>query len=71
MAIDKIFYNEASANKLGWTPEWFGCKDYDEELIKHANSAPQLNHESKINPDDNKEFSKIVSISAIVLAFLF
>jgi hypothetical protein len=34
MAIDKIFYNEASAAKLGWTPEWFGCKEYDEDLVK-------------------------------------
>lgn len=34
MAIDKVFYNEASAAKLGWTPEWFGCKDFDEDLVK-------------------------------------
>ena len=34
MAIDKIFYNEASASKLGWKPEWFGCKDHDELLVK-------------------------------------
>jgi len=34
VAIDKVFYNEASAAKLGWTPEWFGCKDHDEELVK-------------------------------------
>ena len=23
--MDKIFYNEGSAAKLGWTPDWFGC----------------------------------------------
>lgn len=34
MAVDKIFYNEASAAKLGWTPEWFGCKEHDEDLVK-------------------------------------
>ena len=34
MAIDKIFYNEASAAKLGWTPEWFGCEEHDEDLVK-------------------------------------
>ena len=34
MAIDKVFYNEASASKLGWTPEWFGCKNHDEDLVK-------------------------------------
>ena len=32
--MDKIFYNEASANKLGWTPEWFGCQDFDEKLVR-------------------------------------
>jgi hypothetical protein len=34
MAIDKLFYNEASAEKLGWTPDWFGCKGHDEDLVK-------------------------------------
>lgn len=33
MAIDKIFYNEASSKKLGWDPSWFGQSDFDEELI--------------------------------------
>jgi len=32
--MDKIFYNEASAAKLGWTPEWFGAYDFDEGLLK-------------------------------------
>ena len=31
--MDKIFYNESSAVKLGWTPEWFGCSEFDEELV--------------------------------------
>ena len=30
---DKIFYNEASAQKLGWGPEWFGLHFFDENLI--------------------------------------
>jgi N-acetyl-anhydromuramyl-L-alanine amidase AmpD len=30
---DKNFYNEASAQKLGWEPEWFGCDDFDECLV--------------------------------------
>ena len=34
MSIDKVFYNEASAAKLGWTPEWFECKEHDEYLVK-------------------------------------
>mgnify|MGYP001263999319 CR=1 FL=1 len=33
MAIDKIFYNEASSSKLGWKPDWFGVEDFDEELV--------------------------------------
>jgi hypothetical protein len=34
MAVkDKIFYNKASASKLGWEPSWFGAKEFDEKLI--------------------------------------
>lgn len=33
MAVDKNFYNEASAAKLGWTPDWFGCAEFDEDLV--------------------------------------
>ena len=34
MAVDKEFYNEASAAKLGWEPEWFipGHKLFDKKL---------------------------------------
>ena len=32
MAIDKEFYNEASAAKLGWDPTWFGCSSFDKKL---------------------------------------
>ena len=31
--MDKIFYNEGSAAKLGWEPEWFGCDKHGEKLI--------------------------------------
>ncbi len=34
MAIDKNFYNEASAAKMDWDPSWFGEIEFDEELIK-------------------------------------
>ena len=34
MAVDKEFYNEASASKLGWEPDWFGCDEFDEDLIR-------------------------------------
>ena len=27
-------YNKKSSKKLGWKPEWFGCKDFGEELKK-------------------------------------
>jgi len=32
--VDKIFYNEASAAKLGWTPEWFGAYDFNDDLLR-------------------------------------
>lgn len=31
--MDKIFYNQASASKLGWKPNWFGAKDNDDDLV--------------------------------------
>ena len=31
--MDKIFYNQASASKLGWDPTWFGADEFDEELV--------------------------------------
>jgi hypothetical protein len=34
MAVDKNFYNSASAAKLGWDPSWFGCAHFDEELVR-------------------------------------
>ena len=34
MAIDKNFYNAASAAKLDWDPTWFGEDEFDEELVK-------------------------------------
>ena len=32
--MDKVFYNEASAARLLWTPQWFGATEFDEELVK-------------------------------------
>ena len=32
---NKIFYNEASANKLGWDPSWFNHDDFDNQLIEN------------------------------------
>ena len=31
--MDKVFYNQASAAKLGWDPTWFGANEFDEELV--------------------------------------
>jgi hypothetical protein len=30
---DKDFYNQASAEKLGWNPSWFGAEHFDDELV--------------------------------------
>jgi hypothetical protein len=30
--MDKYFYNEASAHKLGWEPSWFGCAKFNDDL---------------------------------------
>ena len=32
--MDKVFYNQSSADKLGWEPSWFGEKYNDENLVK-------------------------------------
>lgn len=32
--MDKHFYNEASARKLGWEPSWFGEKYFDDKLVR-------------------------------------
>ena len=36
--MDKVFYNQASAEKLGWEPDWFNCKENDEKLVKAVRS---------------------------------
>tara|TARA_B100000575_G_scaffold294027_1_gene307630 strand:+ start:1146 stop:2102 length:957 start_codon:yes stop_codon:yes gene_type:complete len=32
--MDKNFYNESSAAKLGWDPSWFGEKYFDDKLVR-------------------------------------
>ena len=32
--MDKDFYNSSSAANLGWDPSWFGCKEFDYNLVK-------------------------------------
>ena len=43
MAIDKDFYNSSSASKLGWTPEWFGCDEFDFNLVKEVQKWQRSN----------------------------
>ena len=43
MAIDKLFYNKSSSDSLGWTPEWFEAKYYDEDLVKAIKSWQRKN----------------------------
>ena len=43
LIVDKIFYNEASAEKMNWEPSWFGVEDNDEELIEAVKTF-QLEH---------------------------
>ena len=31
--MDKVFYNEGSSAKLGWEPDWFGCDEFDDDLV--------------------------------------
>ena len=32
--MDKDFYNKSSADSLGWHPDWFGCKYFDDTLVR-------------------------------------
>ncbi len=41
--MDKNFYNEASASKLGWKPDWFGAKYFDEDLVENIKEWQRKN----------------------------
>jgi hypothetical protein len=43
MAVDKIFYNLASSEKLGWKPEWFGAVVIDDDFIDIAKKWQKKN----------------------------
>ncbi len=45
---EKVFFNQASAEKLGWSPDWFGCEKNDSELVKKIEEF-QKNH--GLSPD--------------------
>ena len=44
MPIDKNFYNEASAAKLGWEPSWFGEKYFDDQLVRSIKKWQKRNN---------------------------
>jgi len=31
--MDKDFYNKSSSDSLGWDPSWFGCEEFDVNLV--------------------------------------
>lgn len=45
---DKIFYNQASAAKLGWEPSWFGARGFNDILI---NNIKQFQRDHDLHPD--------------------
>ncbi len=32
--MDKDFYNKSSSDSLGWNTSWFGCEEFDNNLVK-------------------------------------
>ena len=41
--MDKHFYNESSAEKLGWDPTWFGERFYDDKLVRAIKKFQKAN----------------------------
>ena len=51
--MDKAFYNQASAAKLGWEPSWFGAQYNDEDLVqtvKHWQEAHDITADGLVGP---------------------
>ena len=42
--MDKDFYNQASATKLGWDPSWFGEKFFDDKLVRAIKKWQRIRH---------------------------
>ena len=63
--MDKIFYNQASAEKLGWEPSWFSCSEFDENLtraIKKWQSANGIKADGLCGPSTHRRiFTQRVS----------
>ena len=41
--MDKDFYNKSSSDSLGWKPEWFGCDEFDFNLVKKVQKWQRKN----------------------------
>ena len=41
--MDKDFYNKSSADSLGWDPSWFGCEEFDFNLVKAVQKWQKAN----------------------------
>jgi len=42
--MDKDFYNKSSSDSLGWDPSWFGCKEFDVNLVKAVQKWQRTNN---------------------------
>ena len=41
--MDKDFYNKSSSDSLGWDPSWFGCDEFDFNLVKSVQKWQKTN----------------------------
>ena len=41
--MDKDFYNKSSSDSLGWDPSWFGCEEFNVDLVKAVQKWQKAN----------------------------
>ena len=41
--MDKNFYNKSSSDSLGWKPSWFGCEEFNNDLVKSVQKWQRKN----------------------------
>lgn len=41
--MDKDFYNKSSSDSLGWDPSWFGCEEFNVDLMKAVQKWQKAN----------------------------